>query len=186
MSNTSPVGIGGSQHEMLTVPCSSKCGRLVANANATSAQSATELKLPTTISGTNFRWIKVGPSVTRVRLRLRFPVGVSAVTTSPVVRLFGAVVFDAETIPSTSTGDLSGSTVEYRRLDNTSESAAGITLTAYVPASTAGIRDATYAYSDLSSAYDVEGCQFVGVMVETASNLTGGTGTPDVLMYGYS
>lgn len=187
MSNTTRLGLGGGYQKPFTTPVSSQCARAVANSDATAAQSATELKLPTSVSGTAFRWLAVGPGVTRVELRLRFPVGTTSVTTSPVVRLLGAIITDGGlTVPSSTTGDLSGTGVEFRRLDTTTETASGVPLTAFVPGSTAGLRDATYAYSNPSDQFDVRGCHYIGVMVETAASVSGGSGTPDILVYGYN
>lgn len=159
-----------------TVPCSAKGDWIIANDDAETAQSATDLLRPAAIDDSVFHWVKVGPNATRVLVRARQAVG-ATVTTSPVVRVIG--VYGTTSDGATFADD---GTVRFLRLDNADWNATGVTLT-LVSSGTGLNRDATYAYTDVSTldGYDLKGCMYVGIAVETAANVNSGTVPIEVL-----
>lgn len=129
-------------------------------------------------------WIEVPPGVTRMLLRAKLPVAVTAVTQAPVIRVVGvwraadaSAITDAGAVPS-------DTTILTMRLDNATADATGVTLMATTAA--AGVNanvfqnDATYYYGnpiDLTG-YDLLGCDWVAVPVITAMTTTGAGACP--------
>lgn len=148
---------------------------IVANEDTSTAQSATDLLRPGGIDDSFFHWVRLAPGVTRVFVRCRYDDGTSAVATSPIVRVFGAL-FDPQATTEASN--------KFRRLDNVDWNAAGVTLT-LVANGTGVHHDGTNYYSDEAtlSGYDALGCKYVGVAIETASGITPDT-NPVVEIFG--
>jgi hypothetical protein len=139
-----------------------------------SAESAGNLLNPTSATvNANVVPIKVGNAVSKVVLRVRYDQG-ATVTTSPVVRFYGAYCSDAvaHTIESTGVIPTTG-TCEFVRLDNADSGAAGVTLTLDA---TNDLRDSTYKYSDPISLtpMDLLGCRYLVALVSTAANTSTG------------
>lgn len=151
------------------------CDWLVCNDDTSTAQSASDLLGPGGIDDSVFHWVKLAPGTTRVYIRCRYDDGTSAVATSPIVRLFGAVS-DPQTVAEASN--------KFRRLDNADWNASGVTLT-LVANGTGVHHDGTDFYSDepTLSGYDALGCRYVGVAIETASSITPDT-NPVVEIFG--
>lgn len=149
---------------------------IVANDDAETAQSATDLLRPAAIDDSVFHWVKVGPNATRVLVRARQAVG-ATVTTSPVVRIIGA--FGSIASDGTFADD---GTVRFLRLDSADWNATGVTLT-LVSSGTGLNRDTSYAYTDVSTldGYDMKGANYIGIAVETAANVNSGTVPIEVL-----
>lgn len=148
---------------------------IVANTNLATAQSATELLRPGTIDDSTFHWINRG-NATHCIIRARQDSSVSAVTTSPIVRLIGAYgkANDDGTMPN-------DGSVNFLRIDNVSTNATGIVLTL---ATTNLLEDGSFEYSNPASLapYDLLGCDYIGMLVETAANITGGTAVGQILL----
>lgn len=150
----------------------------VVNDDAETAQSATDLLRPAAIDDSTFHWCRVSDGVTRCLVRARQAVA-AAVTTSPVVRVFGAYgnsITAAGSWPDTSAAAIARDPL-FLRLDNVDWNAAGLTLT-LVTSGTGLNRDNDYAYTDVMpdlTGIDMKGCQWVGVAVETAANVDTGT-----------
>ncbi len=156
---------------------------VIAVSDATAAaQSATELLTPTSIAGTAVQWIKRGAGIRGIRVRVRLTVATTVVTTAPVVRVIGAMVADGVTLPTTDSPNLSGSGVSLRRLDNASDTAAGITLAiAGSPSGTTALSSGTYRWGTRSDKIDLEDCDYYIVLVETAAAITGGACAVEVI-----
>lgn len=151
---------------------------IIANDDAETAQSATDLLVPHGIDDATFHWVRVGPGCTRALVRARALVG-ATVTTDPVVRLIGAFgnINADGSMPS-------DGTVNFLRLDNVDANAAGLTLDC-VTSGSGLLRDATYMYTDpLPSldGVDLRGANYVGVAVETAANVNTGVVAVQLLL----
>lgn len=143
---------------------------------------------PYLITRADFIWLRVPDGATRVLLRGRNDSVATTFTTDPVVRLVGAF----PTLP----GDAAGKAIsdsgfsatpgdtnhaEFLRLDSIDANAAGVTIDF---AATTNLEDGTYEYTDIPAAngeglggmngFDLKGATYVGLMVETAANVTGG------------
>lgn len=160
---------GGGQ---VVYPSSAGSSWVDVNDDARTAQSATDLLYPYGIDDSVFKWCKRGDA-TRIIVRARMPVG-ATLTTSPVVRLMLAwgTLGDAG---APETGAV------FMRGDNADANATGFTLT--LASSGTGLinNSLTYAYSDPSTldGYDLQGCDFFGLVVETAAAFSaGGAATP--------
>jgi len=156
----------------LCVSGSAKGSWVTANRDARTAQAAAVLCAPASVATTTpVDWVKVSVGVTRVLIQARFPKATASVATSPVVRVFGAIVAGGDiaadgTVPQTGT-------VRIIRLDTVGFATAGQTLTLGV-STTANSNDSTYWYSnpiDLTG-YDIMGSDYVAVFVETAAAIT--------------
>lgn len=161
----------------VTHPSSAKADRVIAHLNATAtAQTATELLAPQTITSANVRVIAVGDAVTRVLIRPRIATTTTAVATSPVVRIIGIV--------ATADDDAWTDGVPVR-LDNVDNTAAGLTLTLEAsPSGSNSLTSGSYRYGDTKSltATDLLGVKWLVIPVETAASITGGTCDIEVLL----
>lgn len=157
---------------------------VVVNDDAETAQSSTDLLRPAAIDDSTFHWCKVGDGATRCLVRARQAVA-ATVTTSPVIRVFGAYgtsIAGDGSWPNTSAAAVAGDP-KFLRLDNVDWNAAGLTLT-LVTSGTGLNRDNDYAYTDVMpdlTGIDLKGCQWVGVAVETAANVSAGTVPIEIL-----
>lgn len=169
------VSNAGTLEGATVTPVSSKSTTIEAVSDATAtAVTAAQLLNHATITSTAVRWIKRGPHTTRVRIRGRVTVACTAVGTSPVVRVVGAILNGAAE-PTADTPNISGASVTFRRLDNATETAAGVTLTFNAtPTSSNSYGNGTYFYSIVIDAIDLEGVDYFAVLVETAAGITGG------------
>lgn len=150
---------------------SGKGSWIVANDDAETAQSATDLLRPAGIDDDVFHWVKVGTNVTRALVRARMAVG-ATVAGNPIVRVIGAYG-----TPDTSGAFADDGTVRFLRLDNADANAAGLTLT-LASSGTGLMQDGTYAYSDPMpdlTGIDLKGCNYVGVAVEDNADVNSGT-----------
>jgi len=144
----------------------------VCHDNLEAAAETTGLLQPFGITTSSFHWVKVPDGATRVLVRARNDAAATTFTTSPVVRIIGmdGVPTDAGSFSGTAGNANFG---EPTRLDNADANAAGVTLTL---AATTNLEDASYEYGDPPdlTGYDLKGCSYVGMVVETAANVTGG------------
>lgn len=153
-----------------------------ANDDLETAESAAELLKPWSITASrlgDLHWIRVPDNALAVIPRARNDAAMSAVATSPVVRLIGAY--------GTPNGDggFSGDPDDpnygrFVRLDNADFNAAGLSLTL---ATTGNNEDSDFEHSDLPSltGYALLGCHYVGMLVETAASITGANAYGDLL-----
>lgn len=154
---------------------------LVSDAQATAA-TAPEQKAPLTFAGSSVRWVAVPPGAMRLALRCKF--AATTVTTSPIVRVYGAWPPPPTTPDATTNQFATGGTVPISRLDST-QTGTAITLTCTIATD---ISDGTYQYSDPTSwtspvttaVGDLCGCSYVCVLVTTAANVSGGSDTIEV------
>lgn len=165
-----PLGAGP-----VVYPSSVKSEWVTIHANATAAaQGASVLLRPATYSDSNCYPIRIPDGAVGFKVRARMLNDVSVVTTSPVVRFYG-VTGAAPTDAGVFADD---GTVYFERVDNSSASAAGLTLT--LVATNTKLRDTTYGYSNLlptSGRYDLRGCKWLLALIETASAVTSATST---------
>jgi len=143
-------------------------------ADAITAQSAAVLARPCTYSDSGSHPIKVPAGAVGFKVRLRFAHDISAVVASPVVRFYGM----GGAAPSDAGVFADDGTVTFERVDNSSQAAAGLTLTPVVSGNTR-LRDTTYGYSDIlpaSGRYDLRGAKWLLGLTETKGDLTSGGG----------
>lgn len=155
----------------LVYPTSTKGEWVTCHTNlAATASTAANLSTPYNAADTNAVWIKV-PECTRVVLRAKCAVGVSAVAASPIVYVYGVDTkgdVTASTIPSDATiGPVGAKTL----------TGTAVTLTLAAASANTNIKDATYLYSAESDPLDLKGAAYLLVLVQTAASLTSG-GTP--------
>lgn len=148
---------------------------IIHNNLVTAAESATILKSPATYGGPAAP-AAVSPATTRLLIMARYATATTAVTTSPVVRLYAVYGPDASFTPSTGTFLNDGSVI-FRRIDSATSTGTGITLTLTTAATADKICDATYRYSEC---YDIAGTDLIGAkwilaLTETAASVTGST-----------
>jgi len=137
------------------------------DATATAA-TAGELKAPLSFAGSNCRWVKIGPNVTKAYLQVVYTVA-TAVTQAPVVQVYGAISPDTDPLPQFA----NDGTIPFIRLDGTN-AATGITLTC---TSGTDIQDTVQSYSSFFKftnpqsgiASDVSGCTHLLVLCSTAA-----------------
>jgi hypothetical protein len=149
---------------------------VVAHADPTVAQSATELRRPLSISSDNPSAIKIGPGVRSFALRARYNAATTAVSTSPIVRVYAL----EEGAVNASTGalvDTGADGAKFWRLDSNTAGAAGQTLTCTYASD---IYDTAFFYSpwtvfttNFSELGDIAGAGYLLVAVETAAVVTG-------------
>jgi len=143
-----------------------------ADATATAESSAT-LLAPISYSNANVYPLVIGQG-TLIRFIARFARATTAVgLVSPVIRVYGC-----DQVPNATTGAFPTGAI-FWRLDNSSFTAAGVTLT--LGAGTTVQNDGTtYSYSALSSAagYSMAGAKAVLVLVETAGVVSAGGAVP--------
>lgn len=127
-------------------------------------------------SDANAILVKVPDNATRCRIRGKCAVAVSAVSTSPVVKLYG--LYTASQVSN----DTLPSDAAWERLDATTLAATGTTLTFAAASANTQVVDSTYLYTDVSSDIDCKGAQYIALLVTTAgAGLTnGGTPTAEV------
>jgi hypothetical protein len=136
------------------------------------AESAATLLAPITYSNTKVFPLIIGQG-TLVRFIARFARGTGVGPTSPVIRVYGC-----DQVPDATTGAFPSGSV-FWRLDNSSWTAAGVTLT--LAAGTTVQNDGTtYSWSALSSdaGYSLRGAKAVLVLVETAASTTPAAAVP--------
>lgn len=149
---------------------------VIANDDARTAQSATDRYNPAAIDDSTFHWVRVPAGTTRVLCRAKCAIATTAVGTSPVVILVGAL--DTTSGSKTDCANVTDGTVQFLRLDAATWAASGQTLTFNAtPTTSNSYNDAAYFYSDVISltATDLQGCEWVGVPVITASATTAST-----------
>lgn len=155
-----------------------------ANDDARTAQTATMRYGPAGITDSTFHWVRVPAGTTRVLIRARTPIATTAVGTSPVVWLLGAMARDTEALADCA--GVNDGTVQYLRLDSATYGGTGQTLTFdATPATTDSLNDSVWFYSDVASltATDLQGCQWVGVAVATAGANTASAAMPIDLIF---
>ena len=170
-------GGANNDYSAVVIPSSLKGVWTTAHDDSETAQSATELLYPASIDDSGFHWIEVPHCASRVLVRAVMT-KTATVTTSPVVRVVGAY----GTVASDGSFATDG-TAQFLRLDNVDANAVGVTLT-LVSSGASLLQDATYAYSDPPTleGYDLRGAKYVGILVETAANLSAGTVPVQVLL----
>lgn len=160
----------GSQVGNGTIPVSTVVTHVKLHANLTAAvSSAAELRacVARIAADSNAIVVKVS-NCTRGYLYCKYTAGASALTSTPVVRIFG---FDQE--PSSSAGAFAATAVPMR-LDNTTAAVdAGVTMAIDL---TEDISDGTYKYSFVSfvdTGLDLRGSRSITALVETLAAATG-------------
>jgi len=144
------------------------------------ASTSSELLNPGSSTKTVSQVVRIGPEARRVIIRARYETAITAATTSPVVRVFGIYATDAQLVAASGTTFPTDGSVRFKRLDNNSATASGITVT-LTPATPGDLRDGTYKYSNpiqvsSSEFIDLANANALLVLVETAAaSLTGGT-----------
>jgi hypothetical protein len=138
--------------------------------DAEQVNSAAELLNPGSVSST---YVIPGIVTQGTRMMIRARIAYAAtVTTSPVVRIFGA-----DQIPNSS-GVFPAGTI-FHRIDADADTTAGTTIT-LVAAASAQNDGATYAYSSAfpvtsSIGYQLRGARAIIVLINTAANVSTGT-----------
>ena len=139
--------------------------------DARTAQSATDLLRPVAVDDSVCHWVEVSKGASKLAcIRAKVPIATSAVGTSPVVRVYAGY----GVLPSTGIPPTDGS-FRVERLDNSSWTAAGLTLTfAASPTTSNAHNDAVYFYSAsvLQTPTDLKGANYILVAVETAGACT--------------
>jgi hypothetical protein len=164
----SNVRSSGLQNVVVAAP---KGQWVTVNDDARTAQGASVLLSPATVTDSVFHWVAVPEGVRKVLVRARMPVGTATVTTSPKVRVWGAFKTQAtsgEVAIGSDGSFVNDGTIQFVRLDNATVSNAGVTLSL---ATSSRLVDSTWSYSDVStlSGYDTQGADYIGVMVDTAA-----------------
>lgn len=151
---------------------------VTANDDARTAQTAAMSYNPSTITDSVFHWVRVPPGTTRVLCRAKVPKATTAVGTSPIVKIVGAI---SRTGAHDDCAGVTDGAIEFQRLDAATWAAAGQTLTFPAsPSTTNCYNDSTYFYSDVISltAIDLQGCEWVGVLVTTLGACTASAAMP--------
>lgn len=143
-----------------------------------SASSAAELIRPFSVTSANVHAVRVPAGATRVMVRCRWTAA-GAVTTSPVIRAYGAYCpagGNPGTLNSSDWFDDDG-TYQVVRIDRNATGAGGVTVTLDA---TNDLRDTTYSYSanaihtdDGTPWFDCKGASYVFVLCSTAGNVAG-------------
>lgn len=156
---------------------------VVFNSDATVAQSSAEMIALYTIPDASFRWWKVPEGATSACFAGLCNSSTTGVTTDPVIRIFGLKnagdfsdpIAGADPIRLDSPADIAatGITVDFGTLvgDNFVVSDDGSTPAGYMSRLTN------------ASGYDLQGCSYVGVCVETAAVLAGTGATCQIVGY---
>lgn len=151
------------------------------NSDARNANSAAERLCPTSISASGSAyWVMVPAGITRVIVRARAPIAVSAVGTNPVVQLHGLYDPTADPLSGvnggvSSTGAVTASAVIPFRLDSNDPTNAGTAIAFQAsPSVTNTYNDGTYWYSPEWSLgnIDTKGTHWLTALVSTASATT--------------
>lgn len=147
--------------------------------------TAANLAKPYNLSDTNAVWVAVPDNCTRCVIRGKCAVALSAVTTSPVIYVYGMYTNSIGGSALT-TGSSVPADASFKRIDVTDPAAVtstGLTLTFAAASSNANIQDATYLYSNETTAIDLKGAAYVSILVKTAgAGLTnGGTPTAEIM-----
>jgi hypothetical protein len=154
-----------------------------ANDDARTAQTTANLCKPSGITAATFHWMRVPQGVTRVMAQARVPIATTAVGTSPIIAIVGAVG-ETDGDPTATDG-----TIRYKRIDGTQTAAIDIVATGQTltfpasPTTSNCLNDATWFYSQESQAFDILGCKWVGVLVMTLGACTASAAMP-VDLYG--
>jgi len=134
--------------------------------------TATQLLRPSTVS-TTYVIPAIVSQGTRLRIMARTDFAVSAIATSPVIRIYGA-----NKLPN-SDGSWPSGTI-FHRIDSSNFTDVGTTVTLALAAA-AQNDGATYCWSSqlpVDTGWDMLGAKAIMVLVETAASLTGATSTP--------
>lgn len=152
----------------VTCPSSMQLKWTQVHTDAEQVNTSAELRNPRSVSSTY-----VIPGIvsqgTRLRIMARTNFAVATITTSPVVRIFGA-----DQVPD-STGAFPSGTI-FHRIDAENYNDTGVTVTLSLAASSQN--DGTYCWSSqvpVSTGFDMLGAKAVLVLIETAANVDVGT-----------
>lgn len=162
----------------VTFPASVKAQWTTVHGNLSdTAESAAALLRPTTYASAFVYPMRIHAAATRISIMARYKQATSAVTTSPVVRLYG--IWGADSVVTPAGVIASDGTAIIRRLDNGSSNSAGITLTLTTAVAADKMRDDTYRYSDEYdiTGVDLRGAKWLLALTETAANISGGADT---------
>jgi len=132
--------------------------------------TATQLLRPSTVS-TTYVIPAVVTQGTRLRITARTDFAVSAIATSPVVRIYGA-----DQLPDSTTGAWPNGTI-FHRIDSSNFTDVGTTVTLALAAA-AQNDGATYCWTSqlpVDTGWDMLGAKAIMVLVETAASVTGAT-----------
>lgn len=166
VQGTATIKAGGPD---VTFPSSMQINWTQVHTDAEQVNTAGELLNPGSVSSTY-----VIPAIVSQGTRLRIKARVSlaaAVTTSPVVRIFGA-----DQVPDSSGAFPSGTI--FHRIDSENETDAGTTITLAADPVDMMNDGTTYAWSNtlpVSTGWDMLGAKAVIVLVQTAANVNSGT-----------
>lgn len=164
------IGGSGSGVGPIVTTASVKSSWIVCHDNLkATAETSTVLLTPWNTATSAAHWVKIPDACTRVLIRARCLVGISSVSTQPVVKLY---VTDGT---PNSSGAISGTPTasnfgEITRIDNADALAAGLTLT--LATTGTNLEDATYAYSDPYdlTGFDCKGGSYFLMLTSTATN----------------
>lgn len=145
------------------------------------AESATVLLKPWSAATSSLHWVKVPDGATRILIRAKNDAAATTFTTDARVRMFGAFTVGTGTKVDSAVDAANGFSgtpgdanfAEFLRLDSADANANGQTL---VLTATGNLEDASFEYSDPPdlTGYDLKGAQYVGMLPDTAANVTGG------------
>lgn len=165
VQGTATIKAGGPD---VTFPSSMQLNWTQVHTDAEQVNSGAELLNPRSVSSAY-----VIPAIvsqgTRLRITARTNFAVATITTSPVVRIFGA-----DQAPDSSGAFPSGTI--FHRIDAENFNDTGVTLTLSLAASSQN--DGTYCWSSqvpVSTGFDMLGAKAVIVLIETAANVNVGT-----------
>lgn len=136
------------------------------------AQAATVLARPCTYSDTNSHPIRVPDGAVGFLVRCKYANDISAVTASAVVRFYGMSGAD----PSAAGVFADDGTVDFIRVDNSSQAASGLTITPVATGNTR-LRNTTYGFGDVlptSGRYDIRCGKWLLALTETKAQVTAG------------
>lgn len=137
-----------------------------------SAQTATELLRPLSVTSSNINVVRLSDAATRVQLRLSYPTTVTAVATQPVVRVFGVDGPDAA-LNSSFNFDETNASLTALRLDNVDTAGTGLTLTIGLVANDLRVNDTLFSDPNSLTPIDTLGFKWLLVLLNTAASKTG-------------
>lgn len=150
---------------------------------AATASTATVLKTPLTASSTNMHLVRVPQGAMRIRIRCRYVIAMTAVSTMAKVQLYS--IFDPGfTLVTLSTANVptlaTDGTLQAERIDAQTIAAAATTVPCAPGTDTL---DASFGYGDPAintltsgTSFDLNGGAWVLALVQTAAVVSGGAG----------
>lgn len=148
---------------------------------AAMAATGTVLKIVLTVADSNVHIARVPAGCTRVRLRARYAIAVTALSTQPVIQAY--VIYDPSVVMAIPLGIptlVNDGSVRVERIDAITFAAAGTTAQC-TPAT--DLLDAAFGYGDpcvnaitTGTSFDLNGGAWFFALVKTAAVVSGGAG----------